>query len=456
MTDDSDRSRPRALGRRALLGSAAAAAASLAGCPGDSSETTATAVGSNPPPSPVRFPKPSNRNRDRRVGGTTPTPAPTETPTPPDHYVYVGRAELEAVARKARADREPWATAYEKQIRDADRALEIEPRSVVDDGAPDWEDPHRFGTDDERHDYAAAVEMTTAVRDAALAYWFTERDVYARRAIDLLSHWCLDPETRMKPNADIANNGTFVELLVTTPKLWYGAALVGGHPYWTERTDRDLESAFRGWVRAFLDSFPDVGYYQYNNHWAWRIAAIAGGASYLDDEDRFDRAVCMWRGECRTEAYGQDRPRPWNQYRPDGHRAGYLRRELARNDGFGYHVYGTKALTMTAEIARHRGVDLYGFTAPTDPGEGSTLRKLFEFMVPYLEAPSTWRWGTGSDGLTDTDTDNAAALYELAYSRWGDPSYLDVVESFDRPAYDYWILGWSTLTHGNLCKLDVE
>jgi hypothetical protein len=440
-----------------------AAAASLAGCGSDRGGTP-TAVDSDPVPSPARPSTPPATVPDHTAAETdteetptpTATPPRTSTPTPPDHYVYVGREELAAVAQKVRADEEPWTAAYEKQIRDADRALEMEPRSVVDDGAPDWEDPHRAGADEKRHDYDAAIDMTTAVRDTALAYWFTDRDVYARRAIDLLAHWCLDPETRMKPDADMANNGTFVELFVTIPKLWYGAALVRDHPYWTERSDRDLEAAFRAWVRQFVDSTPDPGYYQYNNHWAWRIATLAGAASYLDDDERLDRAFCMWRGECETRAYGKDKPRPWNQYRRDGDGTGYLQRELARNDGFSYHVYGVKALTTTAEVARHRGVDLYGYNAPTDPEEGSTLRKLFDFMKPYLESPSTWQWGKGSDGFDNFERDNAAALYELAYSRWADDAYLDLVESFDRPAYDFWIFGWPTLTHGNLCKLDVE
>ena len=439
------------------------AAASLSGCLGGSDgEATDTVVESSTPPTPVRFSTPTGRAPDYTAANSTgtetptPTPTPTGTPTGPDHYVYASRAQLEAVAREVRADREPWASAYEKQIRDADRALEMQPKSVVDDGAPDWEDPHRAGFDDERHDYGAAIDMTTAVRDTALAYWFTRRDAYARRAIDLLAHWCLDPETRMKPDADMANSGTFVELFVTIPKLWYGAALVRGHSYWTERDDRDLEAAFREWVRAFVDSIPDPGYYQYNNHWAWRIATIAGAASYLDDEKRLERALCMWRGECETEAHGKDKPRPWNQYRRDKDGSGYLKRELARNDGFSYHVYGTKALMMTAEVARHRGVDLYGFNAPTDPGDGSTLRKIFDFMKPFMESPSTWEWGTGSDDLTNSETDNAAALYELAYSRWADDTFIEVVESFGRPAYDFWLLGWVTLTHGSLCNLDLE
>lgn len=410
-----------------------------------------------------------------KSGTTTPTEAPSVTPSPSEtapetpevtesqtatpatqgaSYIYVSRAQLEAVAERVRNGDAPWRSAYKRAMKDADKALNFSPRGVVDDGAPTWDNPHRFGTDKERHDYRAALKMTTAVRDAALGYWFTGEDRYAERAIDLLYHWCLKPETYMEPNADIANNSTAIEVKVTMPKLWYGASLLRGHPYWKEKTARDLETEFKQWVETLIGSLPDPGYYQFNNHWAWRIATIASAASFLNDQELLDRAFCMWRGRCETAAYGKDRPRPWSQYRQQSDDEGHLKRELARKDGLTYHVYGTKALVMTAEIARHHGVDLYSYNAPTDPESGSTLKKLFNFMVPYLKSPSTWKWGVGSNGLSNTEKENYAALFELAYSRWQDSKYLEVVRTVGRPAYDFWMLGWTTLTHGNWFQLD--
>jgi hypothetical protein len=440
--------------RRALLKSAGVAAVLLAGC------------GERSPPDPEQpTPQPTTDPADRPTGspddGTRTTTEPgTERTTDDDgagamgaEYVYAGSDQLESVSRRVRDGEDPWDSAYSRLMTDAERALNMAPRSVVDDGAPGWENPNRFGADEDRHDFQVAMDMTTVVRDAALAYRFTGEDRYAEAAIDHLDHWCLDPETRMVPNANIADNGTSIELLVTVPKLWYGASLVGGHPYWTDGGDRDREAAFREWVRTFVASLPDPGYYQSNNQWAWRIATIASAGSYLGDGAMLDRAFCMWRGECETAAHGKDKPRPWVQYRKRGEGRGCLKQELKREDGLSYHTYGVKALTMTAEIARHHGVDLYGYNAPTDPGDGSTLKKLFDFMAPYLQSPSEWEWGTGSNGIDSTQKENYASLFELAYSRWEEEAYREVVGTVGRPAYDLWILGWTTLTHGNLFEL---
>ncbi|WP_436926274.1 alginate lyase family protein [Halosimplex amylolyticum] len=460
MPDDGDGRTDRRFSRRDLLAATGVAAASLSGCldllsstrgetpsPRANDGTDAPTASPPAPPTATRSPTagPGSPTSTR-----TPTPTPTSTAEPPtENYVYVSERQLREVADRVSDGESPWKPAYDKAIWDADKALNMSPKSVVDDGAPQWDDPHRFGATDDRHDYSVAIDMTTAVRDTALAYWFTDDDEYAERSIDLLYHWCLDPETKMKPDGDMANNGTEVELMITIPKLWYGASLLRGHPYWTEKTDRDLESAFESWVDSFVGSLADPGFYQYNNQWAWRIATIAGAASYLGDEERLEHAFCMWRGQCETAAHGKDKPRPWNQYRKDDDAKGYLKRELARHDGLNYHMYGMKALTLTAEIGRHHGVDLYGYNAPTDPGDGPTLKKLFDFMVPYLQSPSKWEWGTGSDGVDSFEIGNYASLFELAYSRWEDPAYLDVVRSLERPAYDFWILGWTTLTHGN-------
>jgi hypothetical protein len=402
MVDHDSGSPENTLSRRAVLATAGSVLASTAGC-----------------------------------GGRT-----TETDYEPtaETYVYVDRDALEAIDSLAVEGEEPWASAYDRLLADADEALSLTPKSVVDDGAPGWDDPHRFGLSDSRHDYRVAITMSEAVRDTGLAFWFTGDSRYARTCIDLIDHWCLDEETRMKPNAESVG-GVNIEQWITIPAFWYGASFVRGHPYWTDGSG-DREAAFRQWVRDYIASIAPPGYDQQNNIWAWRIQTIAGAGSYLDDDDLFERGLEMWQSG-----------RPWADYNtgddPRRGPRGSLQLELARDDGFTYQVYGTKALTMTAEIARTHGIDLYGYNAPTDPASGSTLRKIYEFMLPFVTDPSSWKWGTGTDGVTDADRMEIASVYELAYSQWQDPDYLDVVRRYGRPAYDARILGHVTLTHGN-------
>lgn len=412
--------------RRSLLAAVGGAVAATAGCGGRLTGSPDT-----------------DTDTDERSASDTDERTHTDVDYRPstDTYVYVSRTALEAIRSKVEQGVDPWATAFEGLRSAASDALSLDPVSVVDDGAPKWDDPHRFGISESRHDYRAAMTMSDAVRATGLAFWLTGDDAYARKCIDLVDHWCLAPETRMVPNAEPASGGVSIEQWITMPALWYGASLVRGHPYWTDGgTDR--EAAFEQWVRDYVASIPDPGYDQRNNIWAWRIQTIAGAGSYLDDDEIFDRGIEMWRNR-----------RPWRDYntgnRSKSRPRGSLQLELNRDDGLAYHVYGVKALTMTAVIARQHGIDLYSYNAPTDPEQGSTLRKMYDFMLPYVKDPSSWKWGKGSNGLTNTEKENIVSVYELAYSEWEDPAYLDVIEQYGRPAYDSYVLGHVTLTHAN-------
>ena len=378
-------------------------------------------------------------------GGPEPTDAgaPTERREEPVRYAgLLDGNEVVAVRDRVAEGDEPWRSGHDAQIRAAERALGAEASSVVDDGAPDGVDAHRFATGEERPDYEAAVEMGTLVRDLGLAYVFTAETRYARRAIELLDHWFLAPETRMFPSGRNFGETYFsIEIHVTVPTLLYGAALVRDSSRWsTVGADR---AALREWVAAYLaDLEAGRGSKRYvgtvrNNIYAWWILARATAAAYLGDRGALSRAFDDWR------------ERALDQVEPTG----LLRHERGRVDGLEYSVYGLKALTLTAEIARHYGVDLYGHRLRDD--DASALLRAFEGHRRYVVDATDWEWGTGENGYTDADRTAAGSVYELAHSRWDRPGFRSVVESIGRPLYERRVLGWTTLTHANRFELDL-
>jgi hypothetical protein len=362
-----------------------------------------------------------------------------------DPVVYAGFLDgNEVVAIRDRVDEgeDPWRSGYDALLRDADRALDATPSSVVDDGAPDGVDAHRFATGADRPDYEAAIEMGTWVRDLGLAYVFTGEGRYARTAIELLDHWFLAPETRMHPSGRNFGETYFsIELHVTLPTLIYGASLVRDAPYWSA-VDGDRDG-LRTWVRAYLDDLEGGrGADRYtgvvrNNIYAWWILARATAAAYLGDGDALERAFDDWRGDAL------------DQLEPNG----LLVHERQRADGLDYSVYGLKALSFTAEVARHHGVDLYGYSAG---GDESALLRAFEGHQSYVVDAADWEWGVGEEGYTEAERTAAGSVYELAHSRWERPAFREVVTSIGRPLYDRRILGWTTLTHANRFALDVD
>ncbi len=370
--------------------------------------------------------------------------APEEVRDDPTVYAgFLDGNEVVALRDRVADEAEPWRSGYDALLRDAERTLGTTPASVVDDGAPDGVDEHRFATGEDRPDYEAAIEMGTWVRDLGVAYVFTGETRFARKAIELLDHWFLAPVTRMYPSGRNFGETYFsIELHVTVPTLLYGAALVRDSPEWAA-VEADRE-ALREWVAAYLAALEaGRGQKRYvgtvrNNIYAWWVLARATAAAYLGDRAALSRAFDDWRENALE------------QLEPNG----LLRHELGRTDGLAYSVYGLKALTLTAEVARHHGVELYGYRRPGD--DESALLRAFEGLRPYVVDAADWEWGTGEDGYTDAERTAAGSVYELAHSRWDRPAFGGVVESIGRPLYDRRILGWTTLTHANRFALDLD
>jgi len=392
-------------------------------------------------------------------------------------FIYNTAAEMEAIREKVRAGEDPWATAFEALEDGAGTAMNMTPRSVVDN--TDNEYPtHRFVARlHERDDYRALNQMGDGVLDLGLMYYFTGRNRYAEGAIDLLHYWCLAPETYMDPNGDALNVGPELRLHILTPKLWWGASFLRNHPYWndvepampwTDDTAENGEEAFQAWVRQLMESMPPAGYTMRDNHWSWRLSFYSSAAAYLNEVELLDRIFSVWRAETdvpkghtvlnleQGEEYYTDKDRPWNDYTKQTADAGYMKQELSREEAYFYTVFNLQALSLTAEVARVRGLDLYSFNAPTDPGEGSTMKKLFNFMAPYAKNPGSWEWGNGPEGIQSGDRQRCKTLFELAASRWPEFEEAVVNGGPQRPFSSYYIMRHPTLTHANRSKLSLN
>jgi len=381
-------------------------------------------------------------------GGTTtepPSTRPTATPEsgPTVYAGFLDSKEVTAIQQQIAAENDPWQTGYAAQLRDARRALDKTPLSVVDNGAADGVDSHRFATSGNRTDYRAEIEMGTWIRDLGLGYVFTGTERFARQAIKLLNHWFLSPETRMHPSGQNFGETYFsIELHITIPTMLYGAALVRDSPSWS--TVEGTRNGLRTWVESYLaDLEAGRGDDKYvgvvrNNIYSWWLVARATAAAYLGDRAALERVFDDWRANAL------------DQLQPNG----LLKHERQRADGLAYSVYGLKALTLTAEIARHFGVDLYGYRLDDD--DTSALLRAFKGHQEYVLDPDRWTWGVGENGYTDAEREASGSVYELARSQWRRPEFLEVVESIGRPLYERRILGWTTLTHANRFALDVD
>jgi hypothetical protein len=339
--------------------------------------------------------------------------------------MYINSDEIAAVKAKVQANEEPWKSAYNTVISAANSALSAGPYSVTYGGAPYYQgcSPHLYYADFNagRVDYYQACYLSKALRNLGMAYAFTGNSNYAERAIYLIRVWCLDSDTWMYPQ--FTGGQSRIELFITMPGMFYGADLIYNYPGW----DETEKASFLDWVQKIV---ADTEYHGDNNFDNWQNNFIASAGALLDNYDLMKKAFDLYRYLIPRDIDSR----------------GEMINEHTRERGITYSVYAINAMTQCAEIARHRGINLYDYTCDGSIG----LKLAADYHTQYVINPGNWPYSQSPsyDG-------QSSFLYELTYSYWQDSSHLNAVNRWGRPLEDIRVMGWATLTHGNMFELNL-
>ncbi|MBT4137467.1 MAG: alginate lyase family protein [Candidatus Latescibacteria bacterium] len=349
--------------------------------------------------------------------------------------MFISQNDIAAIRKHVQDGLEPWQSAYVKLMADAERALAQERVSVTRKGEERhdyWTDPPYRGwskkdksgpdardgqinPESDRGDYMSAIALDNSVRHLGLAYAFTGDGLYAKKAVDLLQVWCVDEKTYMEPK--LTNGQSPIELYITMPGMIYGGSLVLKSGVW----DKGIRDKWLDWVRAFSN---DVRATEHKNNFEnWRLVFLATAGVVLEDQDLLDEVFEQWRSII-----------DW-QMSPEG----WMVHETGRTKSLDYSTYALNAMSLTAEIARQQGVDLYGYTL----ADGRGLKFTLDHHAPFIVNPRTWP----HEQIAPYKGDNAA-IFELAYARFEKPEYKAVIERWGRPMFEKRIAGPVTLTHG--------
>lgn len=341
--------------------------------------------------------------------------------------MYISTEEIEAVKEKVRSKQEPWKTAYDKMISDANSALKGQIPSVTYGGkTPPGGDLHDYYSDTpyasdgvfnsnaDRTDYNSAITFGKSVRNLGLAYAFTGENKYADKALEFISAWTVNSTTMMQP--DFTGYQSRIELSITIPGVFYGADMIWNYPGWSP-----VEKAeFVSWTKKFIKSAKTWS--SDNNYENWRLVFISSASVIAEDPESLGYAFERWKKIIPTQIGTE----------------GLMVKEINRTNSLSYSLYSINGMIQTAEIARHNGVDLYNYRLQDARG----LEFALDFHAPYAANPSTWPY----EQITSYAGDNAA-LYELAYSFNQKSNYMDVINKWKRPLYEIRTMGPVTLTH---------
>ena len=315
--------------------------------------------------------------------------------------VFALNAESLATNKKRIASKEPSImTAYKTLIKDADKALEFSPVSVMekknDPPSGDkhdymslapywWPDPAKPGglpyirkdgeTNPEVKEYKDKEYqplLCANVHTLALAYYFSGEKVYAQHAAKLLRVWFLDSATRMNPNLDFGqaikgvNTGRGAGLIDTRHyiKLIDAIGLLQDSKSWTDNDQKGMQKWFSDFLEWMQTS--EIGKDEMkaeNNHGVWYDAQRLSMALFIGDKE-LAKKIALNAAERLDKQMDKD---------------GRLPEEMERTISLHYTTFAMEAFFIIAHMAEKIGIDLWTMTTPS----GKSLKKGFDYEEGY-------------------------------------------------------------------------
>ncbi|NDV77708.1 alginate lyase family protein [Dysgonomonas sp. 511] len=218
--------------------------------------------------------------------------------------------------------------------------------------------------------------LTKSIRALSYAYFFTGEEKYAKKAVDNLKVWFLNPETKMNPNLNygqmipgrnggkgraegIIDTYSFVEVVDCIRILSKSKAM--------KPSDYD---SFKQWFSDFLDWLltSEIGKDEYsakNNHGLAYDVQVTAYAIFSERNDVADKFIKEFAAN-----------RLFKQIEPDGSQP----LELARTIALHYSIFNIEHAMDMCDLGKVRGVNI--FDKNTD--DGRSISKAIDYIRVYL------------------------------------------------------------------------
>jgi hypothetical protein len=254
-------------------------------------------------------------------------------------------------------------------------------------------------------DRGQMIDMSSSVRDLALAYYFTANEQYAKKAVQLLKVWFADTATRMNPNLNFGqyiagiNDGRGIGIIETVgltnipdalAMLQHSKKINGGFV----NNMKQWFKEYSAWLMNSKNGIEERT--QRNNHGTYYDMQLTDFALFLGDEAMAKKIIK------ETTI-----PRIAEQFSPEGSEP----LELVRTKSWGYSTMNLVGWCKLATLAERVGIDLWNTTTP----DGKGIRKVFEWFTPYMLKQKTWDYEQ-IEPISYTNILPAFALANLKYN----------------------------------------
>lgn len=237
-------------------------------------------------------------------------------------------------------------------------------------------------------DFNEVEAFMKTVSHLGRAYFMTEDESYANKAIELIKVWFINPETKMNPHLNYAqgipglNEGRcfgiiefsgIANVITTIELLKLGGCL-----------EPDVEKAVNSWISDYFHWLrtSELGVMEStrsNNHAVYYDKQIMGLLWYLGRKDE----IKSYLEEIVTARIA-------SQIEPDGR----MPHELARTKAFTYSAMNLRGFVNLVDYGKRVGVDLWAF----ETEDGRSLKRGYEFLADYLKNDRPWDYQQITEG----------------------------------------------------------
>ncbi|MBT8317844.1 alginate lyase family protein [Lutibacter sp.] len=225
--------------------------------------------------------------------------------------------------------------------------------------------------------------MGKSVRDLSLAYYFTNDEKYAQKAISMIDTWFVNSETLMNPNLEFAqsvpgnpNNrrsgildGRSIVMFVPD-----AIQLLSISKHWNTNYKTKTTKWFSDYLTWLTKSdLGKKGSEQKNNHGSWYKYQVATLAYYLDNKPLVKKMVTLAQqslDDMLNDKGGQIH-------------------ELERSRSFFYSCFNLQALVAIAELGNKVGMDMWHYQSENK----KSLQLAINYLTPTINGKK-WNHNT--------------------------------------------------------------
>lgn len=259
-------------------------------------------------------------------------------------------------------------------------------------------------------------KMMDEAETTAAAYFFTNRENYAKHSANLIRGWFIDAKTRQNPNLKYAqgipgiNTGRGIGLIETRElyRIIDAAILLKTSKSWTESDYSSLKKWFTEFSKWMLES--DLGKDEAkakNNHGTHYDVQIIAFSLFADKPEIARKQVEVSKQRIKS------------QFEKDGSLPLELERTLSWNYSF-MNLYGFFTI---ARLTEHLKIDLWNYET-----DGKNLKKAVEWLTPFAKGEKKWT----HQQIKPRELHNTVKVFKTAAKKYKNKDYQVIADQFSK------------------------